>query len=494
MPTAFVIDLSLSMGRTICVPEYNEEWSRLRLGTRAIKIILDIFARQLKNEYVALLGYSATTDTICPFISDYDILKSKLVTLEEKSVNRFETLVAGLNRLVLTELGTTVCVEVILITDSDTGTNWDCDTLPESFAFPARFGVIAIATENECLAGVEEIVRHICDDTMFTRPKGSISLHSFDSMISNFILDVYKPYIMKLSFGELKSTVNVRPTPVKCYKATESTSYSYDPPKDICVCGFISLTDIGSPGIFSKHVIEPIYVAEKKKSSFNKKTGSDEEGMEVDDALNLKKVSNFSGLLLNSMKSENVVALCKLYDSWYGIVYPETDELKKLSYLSLSILLPGENIVPWLGDICHLGVFPANTNVTPGPDENFPVKPSEKRSYNQNLVMWVRSSSLQGDISKLLRHARKFPDKTALFYKDLNKLRRAALSFGFVEILDGLADVFDRECTLLPSSVHADCALQLTHAAERLRGPSAKDAKFTIPPMLTKYYTEVEID
>lgn len=82
-----------------------------------------------------------------------------------------------------------------------------------------------------------------------------------------------------------------------------------------------------------------------------------------------------------------------------------------------------------------------------------------------------------------------------LFYiQDLNKLRRAALSFGFVEILDGLADVFDRECTLLPSSVHADCALQLTHAAERLRGPSAKDAKFTIPPMLTKYYTEVEID
>lgn len=55
MPTAFVIDLSLSMGRTICVPEYNEEWSRLRLGTRAIKIILDIFARQLKNEYVALV-------------------------------------------------------------------------------------------------------------------------------------------------------------------------------------------------------------------------------------------------------------------------------------------------------------------------------------------------------------------------------------------------------------------------------------------------------
>ena len=41
----------------------------------------------------------------------------------------------------------------------------------------------------------------------------------------------------------------------------------------------------------------------------------------------------------------------------------------------------------------------------------------EKKSYALNSVVWVRQGGLQSDIQKILRHARKLPDKTQSFYK-----------------------------------------------------------------------------
>ncbi len=39
-------------------------------------------------------------------------------------------------------------------------------------------------------------------------------------------------------------------------------------------------------------------------------------------------------------------------------------------------------------------------------------------------------SGIQSDIQKVLRHARKLPDKTTQFYKELNRLKRAAVCLG----------------------------------------------------------------
>lgn len=41
----------------------------------------------------------------------------------------------------------------------------------------------------------------------------------------------------------------------------------------------------------------------------------------------------------------------------------------------------------------------------------------DKKSYALNCVVWVRQGGLQSDIQKILRHARKLPDKTQSFYK-----------------------------------------------------------------------------
>lgn len=43
--------------------------------------------------------------------------------------------------------------------------------------------------------------------------------------------------------------------------------------------------------------------------------------------------------------------------------------------------------------------------------------PSDKRSYNQSQLVWIKEAGLQADIQKILRQARKMPDKIQSFYK-----------------------------------------------------------------------------
>ena len=72
----------------------------------------------------------------------------------------------------------------------------------------------------------------------------------------------------------------------------------------------------------------------------------------------------------------------------------------------------------------------------------------------------------------------------------MNRLRRAALSFGFLELLDAMALMLERECTLLPGTAHPDAALQLSHAANMLRSEMAKDMSQTIMPLRTNFSSD----
>lgn len=50
-------------------------------------------------------------------------------------------------------------------------------------------------------------------------------------------------------------------------------------------------------------------------------------------------------------------------------------------------------------------------------EELQPIKTSDKRSYNQSQLVWIKEAGLQADIQKILRQARKMPDKIPSFYK-----------------------------------------------------------------------------
>lgn len=56
----------------------------------------------------------------------------------------------------------------------------------------------------------------------------------------------------------------------------------------------------------------------------------------------------------------------------------------------------GNDVIQWLGKFTNMG--PAELSPSAEP-QNFPIKPSEKRSYAQNCVVWIRQSGLQVRVS-----------------------------------------------------------------------------------------------
>lgn len=69
-------------------------------------------------------------------------------------------------------------------------------------------------------------------------------------------------------------------------------------------------------------------------------------------------------------------------------------------------------------------------------------------------------------------------------------MRKAALSFGFHELLEAMTSMLERECTMLPGTAHPDAALQLTHAASKLCSDMAKDPSQLIMPLKTNFSQE----
>jgi len=136
-----------------------------------------------------------------------------------------------------------------------------------------------------------------------------------------------------------------------------------------------------------------------------------------------------------------MTAVCQLSSNWYGLLVSWADNKKK-SNLMLIILEPGTNAIPWLGDIRNLILSPTELNKSGSKhlmqwlltivihillnitdvDDTQPIKTPDKRSYNQSQLVWIKEAGLQADIQKILRQARKMPDKIPSFYKVIQKL------------------------------------------------------------------------
>jgi hypothetical protein len=253
--------------------------------------------------------------------------------------------------------------------------------------------------------------------------------------------------------------------------------------KTLFVCGYIKIADLvgsgGSPASISRNFIFPRVDSSQKKGGteleklesdmkhfFAKNaTADDDDSSSMSNADVMTKESAIV-LLHGALKVENMAALILLADDWYGLAYSYSD--KKKSNLMLSILQPGSNVIPWIGDIRNLGLL---TDALPGESYGFPIK-TEKKSYSSGNMSWLRENALQSDVQKILRHAKKMPEKTTHFYKELNRIRRNAQSLGFDTLIEILAEVFDKEAQVLMlpnSNAHPECAIQLTHAASELR-------------------------
>ncbi|XP_018325075.1 integrator complex subunit 14 [Agrilus planipennis] len=499
MPAVILLDVSLSMLRPVNGSE-NSETTRKHLAIQGIGAFLDCLGVQSKLEFISLMTFSSFYQERCGFTRDYHLIKQELHNIEDCDKTCIETALVGVNQLILNEWGNNTACQIILITDGNPGIGPMSlkeslanishrpanNPFPLPFVFPAKLHVVCIAPPNDTLlVKSKPLYQRLVDmcgyDGMVLIPENTLTESSVISLFQKLAEEMYTSFKGILKCGNLESKIILSPAPVPFTKVTDFDCQTQVVSDIIEVCGFIPIADVGSPMAVSRHLILPASMTNNKENVPLKM----DVDTTVDDEADEGKIPSFCVLLHGALKVENMAALVTLGESWFGFVYSWADSKKK-SNLMLTVLTPGSDAVPWLGDLNCLNT---PDNLTPEQIGNFPVRPSEKRSYSQNGVVWIRQAGLQSDIQKILRHARKLPEKTQQFYKELNRLRKAAISLGFMELLTGLAYIFEQECTQLPGTAHPDCALQLTHAAELLRKTQNNDIKYVIIPMQTDYTT-----
>jgi hypothetical protein len=131
-------------------------------------------------------------------------------------------------------------------------------------------------------------------------------------------------------------------------------------------------------------------------------------------------------------------------EDWFAILHPHVDSKKKSAML-LSLLLPGPQPILWLPSFRSMGSTCLDSDTTPTILDRPVNSRSSSKSYSSSNIIWLDPESVQADVQKVVRYARRGPDKAPQFYKELNRIRRAALSYGFFDVLAGLANILERE-------------------------------------------------
>ncbi|XP_054095327.1 integrator complex subunit 14 isoform X3 [Callithrix jacchus] len=435
MPTVVVMDVSLSMTRPVSV-EGSEEYQRKHLAAHGLTMLFEHMATNYKLEFTALVVFSSLWELMVPFTRDYNTLQEALSNMDDYDKTCLESALVGVCNIVQQEWGGAIPCQ-LQSTDS-----------------------------LECLERLIDLNNG--EGQIFTID-GPLCLKNVQSMFGKLIDLAYTPFHAVLKCGHLTADVQVFPRPEPFVVDEEIDPIPKVINTDLEIVGFIDIADISSPPVLSRHLVLPIAL---NKEGDEVGTGITDDNEDENSANQIAgKIPNFCVLLHGSLKVEGMVAIVQLGPEWHGMLYSQADSKKK-SNLMMSLFEPGPEPLPWLGKMAQLGPISDAKENPYGEDDNkspFPLQPKNKRSYAQNVTVWIKPSGLQTDVQKILRNARKLPEKTQTFYKELNRLRKAALAFGFLDLLKGVADMLERECTLLPETAHPDAAFQLTHAAQQLK-------------------------
>lgn len=169
---------------------------------------------------------------------------------------------------------------------------------------------------------------------------GPVSNKSVINMVKKLLDVEYLPLVGVLKCGSLVSKIGVHPSPEPFSKVVLGETVTSTFSETLDVCGFINIGDLGSPMAVSRHLVTPL----------PNETNTEADVEDGDDG----KVPSFCVLFHGALKVENVAAICTLGDNWFGLLYSWADNKKK-SNLMLAVLEPGDNTVPWLGNLNYLG-------------------------------------------------------------------------------------------------------------------------------------------
>ncbi|XP_049887695.1 integrator complex subunit 14 [Pectinophora gossypiella] len=512
MPTVILIDVSLSMSRPVPTPDTSESHTRLTIAAAAINTFLDYLSAHAKLEYVALVSFSSVYEVAVPFTRDFDNIRNKLPLLEEGDKTCIETALAGVNQLILTEWGYQTPMQIILVTDGSSGVgaigrNRIIQALPLPTSFPLKIHVLPIVSPHDpCLQQAMPLYQKIVELASSSNNNGSngnmsrgaiycpdqLTVPAAIAAMTKLCEQQYQEFWCSLKCGQLEARVQLFPAPQPAVH--EGLGATYTITHQLHVIGFLSQQELGTPIAISKHLVIPQAQAGSNpgRENYGSKTPT-KEGSSTDsstteeDMSDPSKIPNICVLLHGALKVEGMSAVVAVGADWWGTLsaWCEASRARR-SCLLLSVLRPGAAAAPSLGPLDQLG--PADDGATPS--ESFPVR--TQVSYGAGAggagCAWARPHALLADVQKVLRHARKLPDKTQHLYKELNRLRRAAISLGFSELLSCVGGALERECAALAGAAPPEAALQLAHAAAALRDPrTALDVKHTLTPLPATY-------
>jgi len=104
MPLAIILDVSLSMSRSIN-GDLEEDISRKSLAIAGINVLLDHLNAHSKLEFVSLIAFSSLYDIVSSFTRDYDSVRAKLNSIEDRDKTYLEAAFHGVNILINDEWG-----------------------------------------------------------------------------------------------------------------------------------------------------------------------------------------------------------------------------------------------------------------------------------------------------------------------------------------------------------------------------------------------------
>jgi len=497
-----LLDCGLSMGRLVGKNEretvkpatagspqeitIDDDVEIRHLALQGISQLLNQIETNCRLEHVALVAFASSSDTLVSFTRDIDTVRSKLSNISCQDKSLLEAGLVGVSNLVMEEWGSasSLNLNLIIVTDGALGhgpqslshlANVGPSELKLPLQFPCTVSVVFLADKSinphlkQSKAAYSSLFTKLglvsTKASVHCLETGILSEATAETLFKEVADLHYKQWTGRLLLGvDMSVKIQLCPPPKNFSQARDFSVMTREISHNLVIKGYLAMSDISSPPVFSRHLVLPL-----PSDSAN----------EAEDS----KAPNTCVFLHGALKVENLCGLVEVGDEWYGVIYSWSDNKKKSS-LMISLFEPGLEAVPWLGNLDRLGPASVLNEVTQG---HFPVKSDRKPSYSSAPVVWIKQSGIQSDIQKVLRHARKLPDKTQQFYKELNRLKKAAVSMGFYELLEGMAQICERECSLLPANVSPDCAIQLTHVSHVLRSQECYNAKQVIQPKLTHF-------
>lgn len=334
MPTVILLDVSLSMSRRLTGYDGRITDVRLQhLAVQGIHHFLDQISARCRLEFSALIAFSSLWEVVVPFTRDIAAVKAGCLSVDVYDKTCIENSLRGVETLVMEEWGSTIPINLILVTDGRIGTGsgslkeslekvrTEENKFPLPFSFPCSLSVV-------CLTNLKQDANEVSLSTVFYRrligmnnncgeiyvPEGPLNLNSVEKCFDKIIQTHYDTYEGVLSSGNLKSDITLSPTPnfkncwlniLHSYRQDAPDTSSLKMPSELKIIGFLDIADISNPPFISRHVVMPISKGSSSAKDGNRITSpscSEEAG----------KVASFCVVLHGSLKIERMVAIIKL--------------------------------------------------------------------------------------------------------------------------------------------------------------------------------------